>query len=323
MTKEITDFLKEKENDLPSIEFYTWETEYELGTNEETMHNWIEEHMPEEYTLLEETHEGTYAEIVNEEGHRFAVHASGFGSFNAHKIEFELLETNYQEKMVYKNILDTDDLKALDMLVNEVKMNPAEKRHYLIGVDWDYKIERLEQEDLFDKEDIKAIKKLVAGEKLSNAEKRYYIYGSNIQEKIENLKLETQEKLKVNDINKVKSNNVPDINSLKEGDKILMEFEEMGVKDHFWCDVKSIDDMFTQSGKRMITISVNEDERNMKSDKMVEYGLLKEKRSLLYDYCRHKHHNLEIGEKSYNKRVLEVELSETLKNDNKKSMKLK
>ena len=73
----------------------------------------------------------------------------------------------------------------------------------------------------------------------------------------------------------------------------------------------------------MITISVNEDERNRNSNKMVEYGLLKEKKSLLYDYCRHKHHNLEIGEKSYNKRVLEVELSETLKNDNKKSMKLK
>ena len=102
-----------------------------------------------------------------------------------------------------------------------------------------------------------------------------------------------------------------------------MEFEEIGEKDHFWCDVKSIEDMFTKSGKRMIKISINEDEGNMKSNKMIEYGLLKEKKSLLYDYCKYKYHNLEIGEKSYNKRVLDVEISEPLKNDKKKSMKLK
>lgn len=321
MSKEIKIFLKEKEKELPSIEFFSWETKYDLPTNNDIMNEWIEEYMPEEYTLLENTLEGTYAEIVNEEGHKFAVHASGFGDFYTHKIEFELLEMNYQERMVYKNILDVDDLKALDMLINEVKMNPAEKRHYLIGVDWEYKIERLEQENLFDKEDIKAIKKLVAGEKLSNAEKRYYIYGSNIQEKIEDLKEEVKEKLNVNDINKVKHNNVPNINTLKEGDKVLMEFEEMGVKDHFWCNVKSIDDMFTQSGKRMITISINEYERNMKSNKMVEYGLLKEKKCSLYDYCKYKHQNLEIGEKSYNKRVIEVEKKESLKNN--KAMKIK
>lgn len=178
MSNEIKNFLKEKEKELPSIDFFSWETEHDLPTNNDTMNEWIEEYMPEEYTLLENTLDGTYAEIINEKGHKFAVHASGFGDFNTHKIEFELLETNYQEKMIYKNILDNDDIKALDMLINEVKMNPAEKRHYLIGVDWDYKIERLEQEDLFDKEDIKAIKKLVADEKLSNAEKRYYIYGT-------------------------------------------------------------------------------------------------------------------------------------------------
>lgn len=322
MTQKIEEFLQEKKDNLPSIDTFIWNTEYDLSDNNAVMSEWLEQYIPEDYILIGESIDGTYAEIINEDGHLFACHASGNGGFFSHKIDFELLEQNYKNNLVYKNILDNDDLQALDMLVNEKKMNGAERRHYLIGVDWEHKIARLKNEDLFDSQEIKAIEKLVSEEKLTNAEKRYYILGTNVQEKIEDLKKQQQAKLKVNNVKKVRANNVPDINSLIEGDKLLMEFEEMGVKDHFWCDVKNIEDRFTQSGKRIITVSINDDKRNLDSDKMVEYGLLKEKRALLYDYCRHKHHNLEIGENAYNKRVLEVKTQESLKNNNKKSLKL-
>jgi hypothetical protein len=320
--KDIKNFLEEKKSELPSIEDFTWNTEYDLPDNTAVMMEWIDVYMPEEVILIEESLDGTYSEIINEEGHKFACHASGNGDFFNHKINFELLERNYKNNLIYKDILDNDDLQALDMLINENPLNNAEKKHYLTGVDWDDKIARLKKEELFTNQELKAIKKLVSEDKLTTAEKRYYILGTEIKDKIEDLKQASQKKFKINNIKKLKSNDVTNINELKEGDQLLMNFEEKGVRDHLWCTVNKIEDESIKSGKRILTISVNDEVRNLNVEKMIEYGLLKENKSLLFDYCKGRYRNLEIGENSYNKRVIKVDQKEEQKIKSKKSFKL-
>ena len=72
------------------MENFYWETELPLATNEDTMHDFIDnhlkEHCGEEYEIIH--HEGTYAEIENHEGTTYGVHASGNGDFCSHKVHF-------------------------------------------------------------------------------------------------------------------------------------------------------------------------------------------------------------------------------------------
>lgn len=67
---------------------YYWETEEPLATNELTMHDWVDNHMPDDYELLK--HYGTYAEVKTPEG-TIEVHASGDGDFCNHKVSFVLV----------------------------------------------------------------------------------------------------------------------------------------------------------------------------------------------------------------------------------------
>ena len=75
------------------MENFYWETELPLATNEDTMHDFIDNHLKEycgeEYEIIH--HEGTYAEIENHEGTTYGVHASGNGDFCTHKVEFDKL----------------------------------------------------------------------------------------------------------------------------------------------------------------------------------------------------------------------------------------
>lgn len=98
MENEIEQFLKNKKELTPFINDFTWETEYEHANNNDTMNEWIEEHLPPEFELIEESLDGSYAEIITFEGHKFACHASGNGDFCNHKIVFELIEENLNSK---------------------------------------------------------------------------------------------------------------------------------------------------------------------------------------------------------------------------------
>ena len=69
---------------------YYWETEEELATNEITMHDYIDNHMPDDWIVI--CHDGTYAEIITPELGEHALHASGDGDFRTHKIEFVALD---------------------------------------------------------------------------------------------------------------------------------------------------------------------------------------------------------------------------------------
>jgi hypothetical protein len=322
MSDDIKAFLSNKEKEFPSIDEFKWSTEEELATNTDTMNEWIEYHMPEDYVLIEETLDGTYAEILDEEGHKFACHASGNGDFSNHIISFELLEVNNQLKttMIYKDILEVDDIIALDMLFKEEIMNGAEKRHYIEGAQWEEKIERLKNDNLFNQNEMKAIEKLLSGDYLTGAEKRHYVINNNIQEKIDKLKSVSQNKLSVNDVKKAKSRNIPDIETVKKGDQLLMSFEVKGVKDHFWCDVTNVETMFKESKSQLLTIKINEDNK-FDQNKMIDHGRDNKCRSSLLDYCKTVYNNLDIAEKSYNKRVLEVKSAEKMKM--KMKMKIK
>jgi len=69
-------------------DFY-WETENPLSTNIDTMNDYLNNHLPKEYKIL--YIDGSYAEIKDLNGNKFAIHASGDGDFCHHKIEFEKL----------------------------------------------------------------------------------------------------------------------------------------------------------------------------------------------------------------------------------------
>ncbi len=68
---------------------YYWETEEPLATNMDNMTDYLDYHLPDEYEVL--LVDGTYAEIKDENGNKFAVHASGDGDFCHHKVEFEAI----------------------------------------------------------------------------------------------------------------------------------------------------------------------------------------------------------------------------------------
>ena len=75
------------------MENYRFTTEKPIGTNEETMTVFLDDHFYEVFDnkaqVLED--DGTYVEVENGDGKLWAVHASGDGDFVSHKIRFELL----------------------------------------------------------------------------------------------------------------------------------------------------------------------------------------------------------------------------------------
>jgi hypothetical protein len=69
---------------------YYWSTDDSHSDNQETMADYLENHMPDDWKI--EMEDGTYAEIATVDGERYEVHASGNGDSNNHKIEFKLIE---------------------------------------------------------------------------------------------------------------------------------------------------------------------------------------------------------------------------------------
>lgn len=75
------------------METYYWKTTECLGTNTDNMNDFLDnhllEHCGETYMITHE--DGTYAEIQNDNGVLYGLHASGNGDSFNHKIEFELI----------------------------------------------------------------------------------------------------------------------------------------------------------------------------------------------------------------------------------------
>ena len=72
------------------METYKWHTIEPHSNNEETMNDYLENHLSDEFEVIFE--DGTYAEIKNKEtGVIWGVNASGDGDFTHHKVEFEFV----------------------------------------------------------------------------------------------------------------------------------------------------------------------------------------------------------------------------------------
>ena len=78
---------------------YSWETDNAHANNSETMSNFIDCYLPDDF----EVHliDGSYAEIQGNHNLCFEVHASGNGDFNSHKVEFKATELHRE---IYENI---------------------------------------------------------------------------------------------------------------------------------------------------------------------------------------------------------------------------
>ena len=73
------------------METYKWHTIEPHNNNEETMNDYLENHLSDEFEVIFE--DGTYAEIKNKNtGQIFGVHAGGDGDFNNHKVTFEFIQ---------------------------------------------------------------------------------------------------------------------------------------------------------------------------------------------------------------------------------------
>lgn len=75
------------QNDV-SGSFY-WETDYYHQDNAFTMQDFIENHLPPEFDVILD--DGSYAEVLDGKGQKWALHASGDGDFVSHRIRFEAL----------------------------------------------------------------------------------------------------------------------------------------------------------------------------------------------------------------------------------------
>jgi hypothetical protein len=77
------------------MEDYTWQTTEPMLTNECTMSDFLNSnyHFYSRFDIGAQValEDGTYAEVKNGDGRRFAVNASGNGDFYNHKVTFELL----------------------------------------------------------------------------------------------------------------------------------------------------------------------------------------------------------------------------------------
>ena len=72
------------------METYRWHTIEPHNNNEETMNDYLENHLSDEFEIIFE--DGTYAEIKNKNtGAIWGVNASGDGDFTHHKVEFEFV----------------------------------------------------------------------------------------------------------------------------------------------------------------------------------------------------------------------------------------
>ena len=72
------------------METYKWHTIEPHNNNEETMNDYLENHLSDEFEVIFE--DGTYAEIKNKNtGAIWGVNASGDGNFTHHKVEFEFV----------------------------------------------------------------------------------------------------------------------------------------------------------------------------------------------------------------------------------------
>lgn len=69
------------------MEPFKWSTDYPHSDNSETMNDWLMNHCSFAIDLVD----GTYAEVVCEEGNVYGCHASGDGDFCNHVITFELI----------------------------------------------------------------------------------------------------------------------------------------------------------------------------------------------------------------------------------------
>jgi len=216
------------------------------------------------------------------------------------------------------SVLEADDIVALDMLLNDQKMNVAEVRHYITGAKWSEKIAALVSNDFFSGKDIQVIEKLVSKDYLTSVERRDCAFNDEFKEKIEILKNAKRKDVLINDVQKIRSRGVPEIEKIKEGDQLLMSFEFKKVKDHFWCTVTHVETMFKESKSPLLTISINEDNK-ADVNKFVSFGRDNKVASTLLDYSLRVSNNLEISENAYNKRVLDVKPKESPKS----KMKLK
>lgn len=72
---------------------FIWTTELPLNNNIDVMDVFLEEHMKQhcgdDFEIILE--DGTYAEIQNDNGDLWAVHAGGNGDFCNHKVTFDRL----------------------------------------------------------------------------------------------------------------------------------------------------------------------------------------------------------------------------------------
>lgn len=68
---------------------YLWSTDHEHANNTETMSDYINNEMPDDWQI--EFVDGTYIEVITSDKQKLGVHASGNGDFLKHKVSFELL----------------------------------------------------------------------------------------------------------------------------------------------------------------------------------------------------------------------------------------
>ena len=75
---------------LSKMETYKWHTIEHHNNNEETMNDYLENHLSDEFEVIFE--DGTYVEIKNKNtGAIWGVNASGDGDSIHHKVEFEFV----------------------------------------------------------------------------------------------------------------------------------------------------------------------------------------------------------------------------------------
>ena len=72
------------------METFKWHTTEPHNNNEDTMNDYLENHLPQCFNVIFK--DGTYSEIQNENtGQIFGVRAMGDGDFTHHKVTFEFI----------------------------------------------------------------------------------------------------------------------------------------------------------------------------------------------------------------------------------------
>ena len=76
--------------DIPEYNFYTEEEMDNVQSMSEFINYDMKDHYPH-LTLIDGSIDGTYAECLDTEGNKYAMHSGGRGDFYSHQITFELL----------------------------------------------------------------------------------------------------------------------------------------------------------------------------------------------------------------------------------------